>query len=643
MKRGCITSRWNVFAHPASRTPVQVDVTETFLVDEPTTMASTSAPARRLSSVVAVFVGASVLLAAQDSRTSTREIARQEAVSAFVANDLPRAIAMTRTTLDVVRSEFGEKHWRTAAELFRLSYLVGRADDGAAADAYRKSAAEIVASTGGDLTPLIADLYTFYQQVGDPRSRDLIVRAVPPRPEIDPGRADARAAHRVALVVGNNAYVNPAWVLTNAVGDAKAVAAELVSASFEVTLVLDASRDRLDQAVDGFVRQLGPNSLALFYYAGHAIEIENENFLIPTDFSITDEQGDRLAAYSVSSVHQGMVNSGAVAHIVILDACRTYFRSASLERSTRLARMPLARNSLVSFSTEGGSPAIDGIPGENHSLFTKHLLDAMRVPGAEIREVFKQVKQHVQAGSAGKQVPWVEEHLLQDFYFHPPRMKWNARDGLDYVLVPKGAALIGCVPGDVNCAEDERPRHKVDLTNDSWIGRSEVTVGAYKLFVSATRRQMPPPIVSINPNWRENDHPMIKVTWQDAHEFCERAGGRLPTETEWEYAARGGLAASIYAESTESEWRFTRPVTESASNAFGVLGMAENVEEWTADWYAPNAYRNSASSDPTGPPSGKEKVVRGGAWDGKKRLSARLGMSPESATSSRGFRCVLPN
>jgi formylglycine-generating enzyme required for sulfatase activity len=266
----------------------------------------------------------------------------------------------------------------------------------------------------------------------------------------------------------------------------------------------------------------------------------------------------------------------------------------------------------------------------------------MRVTGAEIREVFKQVKQRVQAGSGGRQVPWVEEHLLQDFYFHPPRTKWNARDGLDYVLVPKGASAIGCVSGDTACSGDEQPQRTIELTSDLWIGRTEVTVGAYKLFANATRRAMPAPIVSINPNWRENDHPMIKVSWYDAQAFCERAGGRLPTEVEWEYAARGGRA-EVDAESTASEWRFTRPVSESAANGFGLLGVAENVEEWTADWYDPQAYRYLTAGNLTGPITGKEKVVRGGSWDGRKRLSARTSISPESATSNRGFRCVLPD
>jgi formylglycine-generating enzyme required for sulfatase activity len=251
----------------------------------------------------------------------------------------------------------------------------------------------------------------------------------------------------------------------------------------------------------------------------------------------------------------------------------------------------------------------------------------------------------VKADSAGLQIPWVEEHLLEEFYFYPPRTKWNARDGLDYIFIPKGTFLIGCVPADADCVADEKPRRAVELTSDIWMGRTEVTVAAYKRFVEVTRREMPPPLLSINPSWRESTHPMIKISWHSARAYCEWAGGRLPTEAEWEYAARGGVEGAVFGDMVESAWRYTRPAGESASSGLFVLGMAENVEEWTNDWYSADYYSQGPRVDPQGPPAGKEKVVRGGSWDpyaGKRRISARLGVGPDSATSSRGFRCALP-
>jgi formylglycine-generating enzyme required for sulfatase activity len=238
-------------------------------------------------------------------------------------------------------------------------------------------------------------------------------------------------------------------------------------------------------------------------------------------------------------------------------------------------------------------------------------------------------------------VPWSEEDLLQDFYFYPPRLKWNAKDGLEYILVPKGSFQMGCVPADNQCLADEKPRHTVTLPNDIWLGRTEVTVASYKLFSDATKRQMPAPIASVNDAWRDGNHPIVKISWNDANAFCQWSGGRLPTEAEWEYSTRGGQEGRIYGESVESKWRFTRPVAESASNSFGLLGMTENAEEWVADWYGEHAYERVGVVDPQGPQSGRERVVRGGSWAGQRRLSARLGSSPDMATSSRGFRCVF--
>lgn len=207
-------------------------------------------------------------------------------------------------------------------------------------------------------------------------------------------------------------------------------------------------------------------------------------------------------------------------------------------------------------------------------------------------------------------------------------------------MIPAGTFLLGCVSGDQECEPDENPSHPVSLAVDYWIGHTEVTVGAYKIFADATKREMPKAIISVNPNWRDDTHPMVKVSWHDAEAFCSWAGGQLPTEAEWEYAARGGTDGRIWPETIESDWRFTRPVTQSATNGIGMLGAADNAEEWVADWYG--RYAPGLQIDPGGPKLGAEKVVRGGYWTVNRRLSDRLGTNPGVTTSSRGFRCVMP-
>jgi formylglycine-generating enzyme required for sulfatase activity/serine/threonine protein kinase len=236
-----------------------------------------------------------------------------------------------------------------------------------------------------------------------------------------------------------------------------------------------------------------------------------------------------------------------------------------------------------------------------------------------------------------------------------PSLRTNALDGLDYVRIPPGTFQMGCVPGD-SCDLDEQPRHPVTLGRELWMGRTEVTVGAYTRFTSGTRRSMPL-APAWNADWRDESHPMVNVTWEDARAFCEWSGGRLPTEAEWEYAARGGREGAIYPWGNtisheqanfegvqgSDQWANTSPVGSFAANGFGLHDMAGNVWEWMADWYGETYYSGAPSTDPKGPPSGKSRVVRGGSWLTNARTlraSARPWLGPSDRYGALGFRCV---
>ena len=391
----------------------------------------------------------------------------------------------------------------------------------------------------------------------------------------------------------------------------------------------------------------------MFYYSGHAIQIKDVNYLIPVDFRIPDRQPGsddedldteaQQASYSLTAIHEAIVNSPASVHIIILDACRTHAFAAPA-KWTELARMFVPANSVVAYSTAIDLPAMDVVhESDENGPFAKHLIAEMATPGIEIRDLLKRVKKEVMEETGNKQVPWLTEDLRQDFYFYPPRRKWNGKDGLEYVLLPKGEFLMGCVPGDASCSANEQPPHRVSFSDDVWIGHSQVTVAAYRQFVDMAHKKMPVSVPVVNDQWRAGNHPIVKVSWSEAAAFCTWAGGRLPTEAEWEYAARGGKSGQVRGDRSASDWLYTRPVNESTSNEYGVQGTTENVEEWVNDWYSANEYRQDVPTDPRGPVAGVERVVRGGSWAGAKRISERAPCESVMATSSRGFRCVLPD
>ena len=226
----------------------------------------------------------------------------------------------------------------------------------------------------------------------------------------------------------------------------------------------------------------------------------------------------------------------------------------------------------------------------------------------------------------------------------------NRKDGLEYVRILAETFQMGCVPGDDDCESNEKPRHRVEITKDFWMSRREVTVAAHKRFVEATSHEMPE-APSFNPSWGEEDHPIVNVSWDAAAAYCKWAGGRLPTEAEWEYAACGGKEGLLYPWGNEISSKNAKYHSEDGTaavgsypaNGFGLYDMAGNVWEWCADFYAEDYYVSSTAQDPQGSPSGEMRVVRGGSWDDAPevlRASVRDRSQPGLGSDIIGFRCV---
>jgi formylglycine-generating enzyme required for sulfatase activity len=228
------------------------------------------------------------------------------------------------------------------------------------------------------------------------------------------------------------------------------------------------------------------------------------------------------------------------------------------------------------------------------------------------------------------------------------QVRLNPKDGLKYVWIPPGTFMMGCSPGDSECFNAAKPAHHVTITRGFWIGQTLVTAAAYKRFASATGHQMPA-APAFNNGWTDENMPMVLVTWDDAHDYCGWLGGRLPTEAEWEYAARGGSNEARYGDLEEVAWysqnsgNQTHDVGQKRANGFGLYDVLGNVWEWVNDWYDEQYYQNSQAQDPQGPPRGQYRVLRGGSWDvtaNDVRVSARSGNTPTSTGNTVGFRCA---
>jgi formylglycine-generating enzyme required for sulfatase activity len=239
----------------------------------------------------------------------------------------------------------------------------------------------------------------------------------------------------------------------------------------------------------------------------------------------------------------------------------------------------------------------------------------------------------------------------------PGEVRENPRDGLKYVWIPPGTFTMGCSPGD-GCYYNEKPAHAVTISKGFWIGQTVVTVRAYKRFTAGAGQQMPP-APSFNSGWTNENMPIVNVNWNDAQAYCQWSGGRLPTEAEWEYAARAGSTEARYGPLDEVAWYINRSggikefsdalaagtheVAQKRANGFGLYDTLGNVWEWVNDWYDAGYYQDSPSQDPPGPSSGQARVLRGGSWMTSARevsVSGRLYFPAGRDDNIFGVRCV---
>jgi sulfatase modifying factor 1 len=239
------------------------------------------------------------------------------------------------------------------------------------------------------------------------------------------------------------------------------------------------------------------------------------------------------------------------------------------------------------------------------------------------------------------------------------------------VLIPAGCFRMGSEQG----SPAERPEHTVDLP-DFWLDSTPVTNQAFAGFIEDSDYQTEVERAGsawgfqdgefksvMGMSWRtfatpdRVEHPVILITWNDAVAYCSWAGLRLPSEAEWERAARGGVVSAAFPwgdanpDGTQSNFASdphgppgTTPVTRHAPNQFGLYDIVGNVWQWCSDWYSETYYAASPKSEPSGPASGTTRIRRGGAWNViqpfRLRCANRGAMIPSQTATNMGFRCA---
>ncbi len=224
----------------------------------------------------------------------------------------------------------------------------------------------------------------------------------------------------------------------------------------------------------------------------------------------------------------------------------------------------------------------------------------------------------------------------------------------EMVLVEGGSFTMGDEWGVGE--PDELPTHEVTLKGFK-ISKTEVTVKQYRQFCRETGKSMP-----TAPSWGwQDNHPIVNVNWDDAISYCDWLSDKLgslcalPTEAEWEYAARGGKNGKGFKFSggqglsgvgwfSDNSNKQTQPVATKKANELGIYDMSGNVWEWCRDWHEGDYYQSSPNSNPKGPSSGSYRVLRGGSWDlesSRCRVANRGDGAPDYRHTRNGFRVVL--
>jgi hypothetical protein len=259
-----------------------------------------------------------------------------------------------------------------------------------------------------------------WRWIASPVALLLVALAVAPMLDAtaQPMRGVSIIEDRVALVIGNAAYKHDA--LDNPVNDARLIAGTLEKAGFKVTLRENLDRAGMFTALREFGARLNENTVAVLYYAGHALQLRDQNYMIPVDAEIRSEDEVGVQGMDLTYILSQMSRAKSRVNVVILDACRDNpFAKRSSGNTQGLAQMDAPIGTLLAYATAPGKQAPDGIGKGGNSVYTAQLAQHLLTPGLPVELMFKRVREAVVRESRQLQVPWEHSSLLGEFAFVP--------------------------------------------------------------------------------------------------------------------------------------------------------------------------------------------------------------------------------
>jgi formylglycine-generating enzyme required for sulfatase activity len=518
--------------------------------------------------------------------------------------------------------------------------------------------------------------------------------------------AQAQTGNRYALVIGNARYQN-IESLSNPVNDATDIAASLRQLGYQVELKLNVGTADMARAISDYIRRLSSNSNneGFFWYAGHGVQLDGENYLLPIDVETEDDTAVKYSSYPLNRLIESFDRSARnKVNVVVIDACRNNpFRNmAGSNRSVSRGLIVVEhvpQDLFIMYSTAPGDVAADGEPGKRNSPFTEAFLKHI-ASNEPFFAVVSKITLETLTLTGQKQRSFQVGSIISNPYYSlnpagvtpqpspTPQPTPQPIPG-DMVRISGGVFTMGSLASEASRSSNEVP-HQV-MVSSFYIGKYEVT---QKEWVD---------VMGTNPSYFKGDNlPVERVSWYDVIEYCNKrsikegltpaytidktrsdgnnsngndevkwvvtwnrnaSGYRLPTEAEWEYACRAGTTTPFFTgnniTTNHANYNGNNPYNNNAKgvyrgqtwavgsgtpNPWGLYNMSGNVWEWCWDWYG--SYASGTQTDPMGVSSGSYRVPRGGSWsyDGQNlRSASRFNYAASYRNNDLGFRLLRPS